>query len=139
KKYSAFKVIRPIVLHFSSSFKKYLSNFFLNNTSINSFIVAFEKVSFPRMIALSNALAVVVPPIRDALTKPFVSKTKRLLILQDFLKNFFCQSTFFHCTAKSFQILQKFFFGICKLLCKNNIHLLRNLIPFLLGSVPPSP
>lgn len=137
EKKTAFNEIRCTALHHSSLFKKYLSNFFLNNTSTTSSIVAFEKASFPDTTALSIALAVVVPPMREALTKLFVSNTKSLFIFQDFLKNFFCKPAFFHCIAKLIQILKKVFFGISKFFCQCNIHLLRNSVSPFLRRQPP--
>src|SRR5690348_736546 len=137
EKKTAFRAIRCIALHFSSSFKKYLSNFFLNKTSTSSSIVAFEKANFPNITARSIALESVVPPIREALTKLFVSNKKNSFIFQNSIKNFFCKSTLFHCTAKLIQVLEKIFFGISKFFCQCNIHLLRNSISAFLRQQPP--
>src|SRR5690625_7403147 len=80
--------------HLSSSFTKYLSSFFLNNTSINSSAVDWEKINLPSKIALSNARLEDVPSMRTALIRLLVSITKDLLIIQNLLKKLFCQSPF---------------------------------------------
>src|SRR6185312_5151679 len=136
-KKTALKEIVCITLYFSSSFKKYLSNFFLNNTSTNSSMVAFEKASFPNITALSIAPAVIVPAIREALTKLFVSNTKSLFIFQNFLKNIFCKAALLHRTAKLLQILNEIFFGIGKFFCQCNIYLLRNFVSAFLRRQSP--
>src|SRR6185437_15779807 len=137
QKKTAFKGIRCITLHFSSSFKKYLSNFFLNKTLPYSSIVLFEKANIPNMTALSIAAEVIVPPIREALIKLVVSNTKSLFMFQNFLKNFFCKSTLFHFSEKLIQILEKVFFRISQFFCQCNVHLLGNFVSAFLRRKPP--
>src|SRR5690625_5079854 len=123
--------------HLSSSFTKYLSSFFLNNTSINSSAVDWEKINLPSKIALSNARLEDVPSMRTALIRLLVSITKDLLIIQNLLKKLFCQSPFLHFRTNFIQVLNKIFFRLSKFTSHCEIYPLRNPVsPFLRRKSP---
>lgn len=134
-----------IIDHRSLSFWKYLSNFCLNNTSINSSIVWSDKAITPKSIALPKALRLVEFVIRAALIRLLVSKTKRSLIFSQYvLKNILCKASFLHRFTDFIKELLKFFFRINhQFFCHPKIYLLRYLIskffrrrsPFFCGSI----
>jgi hypothetical protein len=122
----------------SSAFIKYLSNFSLNKTSINSSVVLMGIASLPKSITLSKACRLTDVEIKAALIKLFVSIIKNLFfIFQYFLKNVFCKAAFFHGCAQFIQVLLKLFLRIChQLFSQTNIYFPGNFFSLFLRGKP---
>lgn len=122
----------------SSSSRKYLSNFLRNNTSINPSNVLSEIAKIPENIALFKAFLLEEYGRRAQLINTFVSKTKKsLLILQYVIQNFFCETSFLHSFTNFVKIFFKFLFRIShQLFGQSQVYPLGYFI-FLLGRRKP--
>lgn len=83
----------------------YLSNLFLTKTSQNSLYVSMFDTNFFVAFALLYARVGFDCNKRKALTRVFVSRTKKLFLIQQLFKNFFSKSIF--CSFSS-GFIQKF-------------------------------
>src|SRR5690242_5500842 len=83
----------------------YLSNLFLTKTSQNSLYVSMLDTNFPVAMALLYARVGFDCNKRKALTRVFVSRTKKLFLIQQLFKNIFSKSIF---CSFSPGIIQKF-------------------------------
>lgn len=73
---------------------RYLSNLGCKNTSQSSLYVSRLEKTFPLSIAMSIAFLGLRDLKRKALIRILVSNTKRLFLIQQLLKNFFCEAIF---------------------------------------------
>ena len=115
KKKTAFHSILSIASSLSASFKKYLSNFCLNITSINSCKAGSDIANLQLSRAASKARALIEGAINAAVISALVARTKKLFcFIQYFVKRFLGQPTFCHFNSKFIQVLPKVIFRIFK-------------------------